>query len=1066
MKLSEYAAKKPVTTAVIYIALIVLGVFSLGKLAIDLIPDISFPVISIYSTWSGASPEEVEENLTKVLESAAAQVSRVKKITSTSREGQAEVRVEYEWGTNMGEASVDLREKLDLVRDFLPDDASQPVVLKFDPSQIPVTILTVEGNRDMKSLRYISENEIKRSFEQIDGVARVMMWGGKESQVHIDLDRTLLASFDITMDQIIGAMKAEHLNIAGGSIDEARKNFSLRTVGKFRSVEDVKDVVVGMSGGVPAYLKDVANVYEGYVDEEAEVKRGWNDTVLMLIQKQSGTNTVQIAKRVERKMAELQRSLPPDIRIVKFFTSADFIKQSITDVWQTAWMGGILAIVVIFIFLRNLPTTLIISVSIPLSVIVTFIFMYFFKLTVNMISLGGLALGIGMLVDNSIVVLENVFRYREYGVKPLEAAKLGSSEMFTAISASTLTTVAVFLPLAFFVKGLASELFSDLAFTVTFSLLASLVVAMTVVPMLTAQIKRVKVRGDLTSLLDVDKELSTRKGINGWLDRNYKQVIAWSLKHRVLVVALISLLFLGSIPLVRGLGVEFLPQSDSSFINATLQTPVGSSLAVTRDAVFKINQYIEKNIPERDIVSYAIGRQGEEQGFLAPNTAQIWMTLVSINKRKRTDLEVADDLRRFTAGLPGVTARFETGGGGGGDSGNLEIAVKGYDLKEGKDLAEKMKSVMENIDNVKDVRISREEGNPEYRIVLDKDIASYFGLSVAQIGQSIKRAFAGETVAAMELKGEEVDIFLRLREDQRRSWRDLELITLAAPTGVHVPLSNLVRIEKQFGPVNIQREKQERVVYLNARVSGDIKGAVDRIQAGARQIAVPPGFTILYGGSWQDLQETLRDLILTFGLSIILVYLIMAAQFESFVDPFIIMFTLPLTFIGVVWVHILWGMNFSTYSGMGVIVLAGVVVNNGIILVDYTNLLRKRGFGLVEAAALAGRARLRPVLMTSLTTVLGLVPMALALGEGAELRAPMARTIIGGLFVSTMFTLVFIPVLYTMFENRRIRRRERRAVRKARGSAISGPPVAGGRSAETGEDRRDRRALEVEQWAR
>jgi HAE1 family hydrophobic/amphiphilic exporter-1 len=918
----------------------------------------------------------------------------------------------------------------------------------------------------MKSLRYLAENEIKRSFEQIDGVAQVMMWGGKESQVHVDLDRTLLASFNVSMEQIVGAMKARHVNIAGGSIDEANKNFSLRTVGKFRSVEDVGDVVVGMNGGVPIYVKDVARVYEGYVEEEAEVKKGWNDTVLMLIQKQSGTNTVQIAKRVEQKMAELQRSLPPDVRIVKFFTSADFIKQSITDVWQTAWMGGILAIIVIFIFLRNLPTTMIISVSIPLSVVVTFIFMYFFKLTINMISLGGLALGIGMLVDNSIVVLENIFRYREYGVKPLEAAKLGSSEMFTAISASTLTTVAVFLPLALFVKGLASELFSDLAFTVTFSLLASLVVAMTVVPMLTTRIKQVKARGNLTSLLDVERELSTRKGINGWLDRVYRQVIAWSLAHRAAVVILTSLLFLGSIPLVRGLGVEFLPQSDSSFINATLETPVGSSLDVTKNAVFKINQYIEGNIPERDIVSYAIGRQGEEQGFLAPNTAQIWMTLVDIDKRKRSDLEVADDLRRFAAGLPGVTARFETGGGEGGDSGNLEIAVKGYDLRQGKILADKMKAVMEKVDNVKDVRVSREEGNPEYRIVLDKDLASYFGLSAAQIGQAIKQAFAGETVASMELKGEEVDIFMRLREDQRRSWRDLELITLATPAGVNVPLSNLVRIERQFGPVNIQREKQERVVYLNARVSGDIKGAVDRIQSGARQIAVPPGFTILYGGSWQDLQETLSDLILTFALSIMLVYLIMAAQFESFADPFIIMFTLPLTFVGVVWVHILWGMNFSTYSGMGVIVLAGIVVNNGIILVDYTNLLRKRGFGLLEAAALAGRSRLRPVLMTSLTTVLGLVPMALAIGEGAEMRAPMARTIIGGLFVSTMFTLVFIPVLYTMFENRRIKRRGKRSAAKGRRAAVPGLPESVGRDLATDEDRRVRRPREVDQWAR
>jgi HAE1 family hydrophobic/amphiphilic exporter-1 len=1043
MKIAEFAARKPVTTTVVYIALLVLGVFSVGKLAIDLIPDINFPVITVYSAWPGANPEEVEQNLTKVLEEAAAQVSRVKKITSTSREGQAEVRVEYEWGTDIGEASIDLREKLDLVRDLLPEDASQPVAYKFDPSQIPVTILTVEGKRDQKSLRYLAENEIKRSFEQIDGVARVMMWGGKESQVHIDLDRTLLASFNVTIDQIIGAFKAEHVNIAGGNITEANKSFSLRTTGKFRSIDEIKNLVIGMGGGTPMHLKDVASVYEGYKEENAEVKKGWDNIVLMLIQKQSGTNTVQIAKKVELRIAQLQASLPPDIKIVKFFTSADFIKRSIGDVWQTALMGGVLAVLVIFIFLRNLPTTLIISVSIPLSVVITFIFMYFFKLTINMISLVGLAIGIGMLVDNSIVVLENIFRYREFGVKPLEAAKLGTSEMFTAISASTLTTVAVFLPLALFVKGLASELFSDLAFTVTFSLLASLAVAMTVVPMLTAQIKRVKVREDLTTLLDVDKELSTRKGVTGALDRLYKKIIAWSLKHRAIVVVLIALLFIGSIPLVRGLGVEFLPQSDSSFINAEITTSIGSSLAVTKETVWKINRYIEQNVPELDVVSYAIGRAGEEQGFEVPNKAQLWMTLVPINKRKRTDLEVADALRRFAATLPGVSARFQTGGGGGGDSGNLEVSVKGYDLREGKLLAEKMKAVMEKVDNVKDVRISREEGNPEYRVVVDREMASYFGLSAAQIGLTIKRAFAGETVAAMQLKGEEMDVFLRMKEGDRKSWRDLELITIATPMGVHVPLSNLVRVERQYGPVNIQREKQERVVYLNARVSGDIKGAVDRIKNGARGIVVPPGFSVLYGGSWQDLQETIRDLILTFALSIILVYLIMAAQFESFVDPFIIMFTLPLTFIGVVWAHILWGMNFSTYSGMGVIVLAGVVVNNGIILVDYTNLLRKRGFSLMEATALAGRSRLRPVLMTSLTTVLGLVPMALAFGEGAEMRAPMARTIIGGLLVSTIFTLVFIPVIYTMFENRRIKRREKRLVRKSRGSTVSGALIKG-----------------------
>jgi HAE1 family hydrophobic/amphiphilic exporter-1 len=1032
MKLSELSVNKPVTMIVIFLALVVLGVFSLSELAIDLIPDISFPVIAVFTGYEGVSPQEIEENITKVVENAAAAASSVKKITSNSQEGQSVVTVEYEWGTDMGEAAAELREKLDLIRDYLPDEASQPVLFKFDPSMIPIMVLLVEGNRDLKSLRYITDNSIKSSFEQIDGVANVQVWGGRERQVHIDLDRTLLASYGLTIDQVITIIRAEHINISGGKITEGNATYSLRTVGKFRSIGEIESVAVTNKNGVPVLLRDVANVYDGFVEEDMDALVEKKDAIIMTVQKQSGTNTVQVANLIEKKIEALKTYLPPDIKIKKFYAPSDFIKDSISNVWQVALFGGALALIVLLLFLGNIPTTLIISVSIPLSIIVTFIFMYLFKLTLNMMSLGGLALGIGMLVDNSIVVLENIFRYREFGAKPGEAAKLGSQEMSNAIIASTLTTVAVFLPLVFFIKGMARELFRDLAFTVTFSLLSSLLVALTIVPMLSSKIKQVKVKKKVASLLDIEKELQARGKVLRFFDQTYKSILGWALAHRGWFVTMVIVLFITSVALIRVIGVEFMPQSDEGFIQLKIRTPVGTDIDTTRHAVSAIYDVIAENVPERKLTFSQVGRSGEMVGTEQSNLAEIWITLVDLAERKRSDKQIIEDVRRETDKIPGVNVRFTTGGGGGmGGSSNLSVIISGYDLDQGKLLAEKLKAIMEGVPNVRDVSISREEGLPEYRIVIDRDRAALFGLNAYTVGQSVKRAFAGESVANVILGGEEVDVLVRLEERDRLSSKDLDLISVASPAGPLVQLSNFASIAKDFGPVNIERERQQRAIYVNARVLGDVKGAVDAIKGEVSKIAIPPGFSIQYGGSWENLQETIQDLVLVGVLAIILVYLIMAAQFESFFDPFIIMFTLPMTFIGVVWMHIITGLVFSAISGIGIVVLLGIVVNNGIILVDYTNLLRKRGYGLIEAVMLAGRARLRPILMTMLTTVLALVPMALALGAGGEMYSPMAKTVIGGLLVSTAFTLVFIPVLYTVFEGARLRRKEKKLRRAA-----------------------------------
>jgi HAE1 family hydrophobic/amphiphilic exporter-1 len=1039
MKITDISVKRPVTTTVIYLALIVLGLFSLGRLALDLIPDISFPVIVIFSSYPGVSPQEVEENLTKIIENSASSASGIEKVSSTSREGSSIVQVEYQWGTDLAEASNDLRERLDLIRDFIPEEASQPVLFKFDPSMTPIMVLSVEGNRDQESLRYIAENTIKNNLEQIDGVASVQVSGGLQKQINIDLDRTLLASYALSIDQVVNTLRAENLNVTGGSVTEGSRKYSLRTVGKLTTLDALRGIVVGNKNGKPVSLDNVANVYSGYADDETDVLIDQNPAIILVVQKQSGTNTVQVANRVQERIDSLKRSLPADIGLVEAFNSSDFIRDAISNVGQVALLGGVLAVIILFIFLRNLPTTLVVAVSIPLSIIITIVAMYFFNLTLNMLSLGGLALGIGMLVDNSIVIIENIFRYRESGAKAGEAARHGTQEMANAIMASTLTTVAVFLPLVLFIRGLARELFRDLAFTVTFSLLASLLVALTVIPMLSSLIRKVAIRKKSNTLLDVEEELKGRGAVLRGLDWVYRGVLGWSLRHRAVVIVGVLILFVGSLALIPRVGVELIPQTDQGDINLSIRTAIGSDIDTTRAAVDQIYSIVEQNVPEKKFALIQNGSGGMFFSTNASNRGSIRLSLKDMAERTRTDKEIMDTLRPLLEQVPGATVRFTSGFGPGmgGAGGNLTVSVRGFDLDQGALLAEKIETLMKSVETVSDVNISREEGLPEYEIRVDRNRAAQYGLTAAQVGTTIKRAFAGEDVARVLIEGEEVDVKVRFRPADRVSSRDIDRIYVATPLGVSVPLSNLVTVERGYGPVSIERENQQRVININATVRGDVRTAVNRIREGVDQLAVPEGFSVIYGGDWEDIQSTIKDLVLVLALSIVLIYFIMAAQFESFRDPFVIMFTLPMTFVGVIWIHLVTGTIFSAFSGIGLLMLVGIVVNNGIILVDYTNLLRKREYELTRAVLAAGRIRLRPILMTVLTTVLGLVPLAFSTGSGSELRRPMALTVIGGLTVSTLFTLILIPVLYHAFESRRARRLQRIAAAAQQASAAA-----------------------------
>jgi HAE1 family hydrophobic/amphiphilic exporter-1 len=1038
MKITDLSVKRPVTATVFYLALIVVGVISLGRLAIDLIPDISFPVIAIYSTYPGVSPQEVEENLTKVIESAAASASRIEKIRSSSTEGASLVTVEYQWGTDLAEAAGDLRERLDLVRDAIPEDASQPVLFKFDFSLTPIVFLSLEGRRDLESLRYIAENTLQTGLEQIDGVATVWVEGGLQRQINIDLDRTLLASYGLSIDQVANAVRAENLNVTGGAVNEGALRYSLRTVGRLDDLNEMRRIIVGNTNGRPVYLENVAAVYSGYAESQTDIMVERNDAIILAVQKQSGTNTVLVTNRVKERIESIQRSLPEDVRIVELFATADFINDAISNVWQVAILGAILAVIVLFVFLRNLPTTLIVAVSIPLSIIITIIAMYFFDLTLNMLSLGGLALGIGMLVDNSIVIIENIFRYRESGAKAGEAARHGTQEMANAIMASTLTTVAVFLPLVLFIRGLARELFKDLAFTVTFSLLASLLVALTIIPMLSSRIRRVRIKKKSNTLLDVEEELKGRSAALRFLDRIYGSSLGWALRHKWLVVVVIVIVFIGSLVLIPRVGVELYPQSDQGMIALNIETPVGSDLDTTRETVDKIYTIVEENVPEKKIALVQVGSTGDFMATPASNTGSVQMVLKDLRERNRTDQEIIEALRPLVQQVPGAKVRFASGFGGGGGMGmssGLTVSVRGYDLEEGRELATEIEKVMESVDAVQDASLSREEGLPEYRIRVDRNRAAQYGLTAAQVGTTIRRAFAGENVATVLFRGEELEVRVRFRPEDRVSSRDIDLISVATPLGISVPLSNLVQIEKAYGPVSIGREGQQRVINVTANVTGDVRSAVNQIKAKVDRMVIPQGFSIVYGGSWEDIQDVIKDLVLVVALAIALIYFIMAAQFESFRDPFIIMFTLPMTFVGVIWIHLLTGTIFSAFSGIGMLMLVGIVVNNGIILVDYTNLLRKRDYELTRAVIAGGRIRLRPILMTMLTTVLGLLPLAFLGGEGSELRKPMALTVVGGLLVSTLFTLFLIPILYHWLEGAR----ERRRLRRQGASQAAGP---------------------------
>jgi len=1041
MKLTQIAVDRPVTTVMASLIVIVISVVSLSRLPIDLMPDITYPALSVVVGYDGAGPEEIETLVTRPMEEAMGSVSNVEEIESDSDEERARVQLRFTWGTDLEEVTNDVRERLDRIRDFLPEGVDPPVLFKFDMSMMPILYFGLSGSLDPVDLRYLAEHTLKYRLERVPGVASLDVSGGFRREIQVNLIRDKLVALNLSPRSIVQAIRLENLDLPTGEVDEGDIELLVRTHGQFESLEELEQIVVATRNGVPVYLRDIAEISDGF-EEIRQIERiNGRPGITLQVIKQSGSNTVQVADAVYKEIASLEREFPY-LDFAALFDSAEYIRDSIANVRSAALYGAILAVVILLVFLRNVRSTLIIATAIPISVMASFSLIYFGGFTLNIVSFGGLALGIGLLVDNSIVVLENIFRHREAGERARDAALEGSSEVTAAIVASTLTTLVVFLPLVF-ISGVQSVLFGQLSYVVAFSLTCSLVVALTLIPMLSRKVLKLEHRNPNGRETLLHKVYRVSEAGFDRADEVYKRLLHFALGHRKLVVFGVMLVLAAVIPLLWSVGFEFMPAADEGEVRIYGEMAPGTKLEVMDEAFRQVEAIAQKELgSDIENVQTSFGA-GVWYRSASTNTGSVRIKLVDMNQRDRSSEEIAYDLLNKLNSIPGLIVRTSASGGlfifrmmSQGE--RVGIDVRGYDREEAVRVAEDIERALEGYEGIASTRLSHYRGRPEVAMEIDRDKAGEFGLSVADIAQRLRTAFGGEVATMYREGGDEYDVRVRLREEDRLRLEDLRTQWMVTPRGERVPLSNFVRLERRTGPSSIERIDQERSITVSAYlVPGYSLGNVIRdLRPRLNQIPLPKGFSLVYGGEYEDQLESYREMSMAFVLAVILVYMVMASQFESLLHPLIIMFSIPFALIGVILALVLTDTTLNVQSLMGVVMLTGIVVNNAIVLLDYVNMLRrKRGMQLREAVEEGGRRRLRPILMTTLTTVLALTPMAIGLGEGSELQAPMARVVIGGLLVSTLVTLVFIPTLYTILEERVERRRSAEAA-----SIRLGPP--------------------------
>ncbi|HUU46623.1 MAG TPA: efflux RND transporter permease subunit, partial [Acidobacteriota bacterium] len=1014
MNITRLAVNRPVATTMVFLIIIVLGVIALRFLPVDLLPPIEYPRLSISTSYPNVGPEEIETIITDRVENAIASVPNVEEIRSRSSEGRSRVTLEFSQGTSIDAAANDVRAALDRIRDDLPPEVESPRLWKFDPDNFPVAILGAHSDRSMEELTLILEREISQRFEQIPGVGSVDVWGGVYREIEIQLKRDRLISSRLSATDVRQALQRENVTLPGGDMREGINDIYVRTRGEFQSIEEIAATIITVVDGMPIRVGDVAEVVDGYEDVNRLVQVDGQPMVRFGIRKQSGANTVAVARDVRAVMEKIDQERD-DIKLLMVIDQSEFIQDSIDNVQNAALWGGLLAVFVLYVFLRNGSTTFIIALSIPISMIATFALLFFNDLTLNQMSFGGLALGIGLIVDNAIVVLENIVRLRENRESLQTAALEGTRQVTGAIIASTLTTSVIFLPVVF-MRTVSGMLFRELALVVVFALACSLLVALTLVPMLSSRFLTVRSGNHVT-----DDERSRLGRWFAQLESSYARRLDWALKHRRIVYAATAVLLTTAILLWPLLPIELAPQTDADEIDIDLEMAQGTNIAVVNQYLQELETIVREVVPMDDVRHLTTEiRSGD---------AAVEISLKGSGERSINSFVLADRIRRSVQGrIPGANIRVSAQSGlwmlrrlfgsGGGDA--VEVELRGYDLALADRLAADLTSIMEQVPEIADVRVSRREGRPEQNLIIDREKIAELGLSVRQVAEVIQTNVGGSRAGVFREGGEEFPIIVRLQPADRLTTRDLSNVSVRSSNGQIVPVSSVISTERRRSPTEIERVNGQRVTYITANLQsgaalGDVVGELrDRL----RSFPLPQGFSLVFSGEYEEQQEAQRDFLLSIIMAIVLIYMVMAAQFERFLDPLIVMVSVPLALIGVVPTLLITGTSLNMQSIMGIIMLIGIVVNNAIVLVDYINLLRReKKLDVHEAVVQSGRLRLRPILMTASTTVLAMLPLSFGTGAGGEIQASLARAVIGGLSMSTLITLILIPVAYTSAHN-------------------------------------------------
>lgn len=1029
MNLPKLSVDRPVTVVMVILIILLLGFVSFTNLGIDLLPELNLPIVIIYTEYSGAGPAEVENLVTRPIEQIVGSVRGLNTIESVSSIGSSIVVVQFNWGTNIDQATIDLREQLDLISGFLPESAQKPMVFKMDPNLIPIVQLGATGALSSADLKTVLEDKVVPRLERIEGVASVVLMGGDTREIRLEVDPAKLSYYGLTLPQLLQIMQGDNVNLSGGSASMGDQELLVRIKGEFQSIDEIGNVSVATPLGTRVRLKDLGEIVDTYQERKQLSRLNGQDAIGISVNKQTDANTVQVSREIRKALAELERELPEDISIKTLFDQAEYIEFSIRNMTQNMITGGLLAMLILFVFLRNVPTTMIVALSMPISVVATFTLVYFGGITLNIMSLGGLALGLGMLVDNSIVILENIYRHREEGLRIKEAAVTGANEVGNAITASTLTTVAVFFPIVF-VEGIASELFREFALTISFSLFASLLVALTIVPMFSSRMMKITPinnngNGEVNQ---AGKKPFWKRIMAAWarglkkLETGYRRLLEASLRRRRRVILIVTLVVVASLALIPVIGAEFIPAMDQGYATVNITLPYGSKLEATGEMTAIVEEIIT-SIPEVDLVFTTIGADTTGMGGAGPaENARIDIVLKQLSERDRGTDEVADEIWAKVRDIPGAeitVSGVDASASMGHAMAPIEVRVEGDDLEVLTEIAKQIKMVMESVPGTREVEVGSEEGRPELALVVDRAKAAHYGLSPAQIVSTVQTAMQGQTITRYREAGEEIDVKVIFPKELRENIADLRSIEFLTPTGLKVPLGEVAELNIEQGLTDITRRNQTRFISVTSQISGrDLNSVMNDINLFLdEQLQLPDGYSIQMGGSAEEMVKAFSSLTKALLLAIALVYMIMAAQFESFLHPFVIMFSMPVAIVGVILGLLVTGSTLNVISFIGIIMLAGIVVNNAIVLVDYINTLRRRGMERDEAIVLGGQTRLRPILMTTLTTVLAMLPIMFEVGEGGEAGAPLAAAVVGGLTTSTLLTLVLVPVVYSIFDD-------------------------------------------------